>query len=72
MISNRETCAVIQAFYEAVKGGDGIIKPEVFMTDAAPLYLASIQARRPGEYCLRMTNYNTHAYYMPKSCDQLQ
>ena len=48
MISNRETCAVIQAFYEAVKGGVGIIEPEVFMTDDAPQYLASIQARRPG------------------------
>ena len=38
MISNRETAAVIEAFYESIKSRVGSVEPQVFMSDDAPHY----------------------------------
>ena len=43
MVSNRETAAVIEAFYESIKSRVGILEPQVFMSDDAPQYFSSWQ-----------------------------
>ena len=43
LISNHETGAVIEAFYEAIKCQVGMIEPLVFMTDDAPQYFTAWQ-----------------------------
>ena len=43
MLSNRETGAVITAFFESIKSKVGIVEPQVFMTDDAPQYFSAWQ-----------------------------
>ena len=38
MISNSETAAVIEAFYESIKSKVGSLEPQVLMSDDAPHY----------------------------------
>lgn len=43
LLSNHETGAVIEAFFEAIKCRVGMIEPLVFMTDDAPQYFSAWQ-----------------------------